>query len=63
MNPEAILVSGIRFPHCHEYVYLGQSDEIKRELSVLDSFMRKHRYQNIDAGARSDMISYAEDMP
>ena len=63
MNPEAILVSGIRFPHCHEYVYMGQSDEIKRELSVLDSFMRKHRYQNIDAGARSDMISYAEDMP
>eukprot|EP00956_Cyclotella_meneghiniana_P028260 scaffold65189_cov41-Cyclotella_meneghiniana.AAC.2 len=62
MNPEAILVSGIRFPHCHEYVYMGQSDEIKRELSVLDSFMRKRRYQNIE-GARSDMISYAEDMP
>eukprot|EP00956_Cyclotella_meneghiniana_P032619 scaffold90387_cov25-Cyclotella_meneghiniana.AAC.2 len=62
MNPEAILVSGIRFPHCHEYVYMGQSDEVKRELSVLDSFMRKHRYQNIE-GARSDMISFAEDMP
>eukprot|EP00956_Cyclotella_meneghiniana_P002609 scaffold3057_cov65-Cyclotella_meneghiniana.AAC.1 len=62
MNPEAILLSGLRFPHCHEYVYMGLSDDVKRELSVLDSFMRKHRYQNTE-GARSDMISYAEDMP
>eukprot|EP00956_Cyclotella_meneghiniana_P028703 scaffold67692_cov36-Cyclotella_meneghiniana.AAC.3 len=62
VNPEAILFSGFRYPAFEESVYIHQSEEVKQQLSLLDVFLRKHKYKQ-EEGASNDKISYAEDMP